>query len=73
MQVNKLRIPSDGPVPAGHYFSQIAENLKAQNVRATAEVMRAEAQERRLETRYRKSDKVPAITNSRHEHAAAPL
>ena len=70
MQVNKLRIPSDGPVPAGRYFAAIAENLRAQNMRAAAEVTRAEAQERRLEARYRKTRTAPASTARSHfEHA----
>jgi len=71
MQVNKLRVPSDGPVPAGRYFAKIAENLRAQNMRTDAVVARAEAQERRLEARYRGAAKRPSATHDRLEHASA--
>lgn len=70
MQVTKLRVSGNGPIPAGRYFSAIAENLRAQNVREAAEVSRAEAQERRLEARYRKQRKAPVATTASHyEHA----
>ncbi|MFT3728474.1 MAG: hypothetical protein QM759_11675 [Terricaulis sp.] len=62
MQVNKLRISTDGPVPAGRYFAAIAENLRAQNLRAATDVTRAEAQERRVETRYRRTRSTTAST-----------
>jgi hypothetical protein len=56
MLVTKLRISGDnGLVPAGRYFAQLAENLRANNVRDAAALEKAEAQERRLEMRYRKS------------------
>ncbi len=71
MQVNKLRIAGDGPVPAGRYFAQIAENLRAQNMLAAAEATRAEAGERRLEARYRKSYKTPTTAHMPEEHAGA--
>jgi hypothetical protein len=71
MQVNKLRIGTEGPVPAGRYFAQIAENLRAQNMRAAAEATRAETQERRIEARYRRPRKSPTTAHAPAEHAGA--
>ena len=70
MQVNTLHIAGGGPVPAGRYFAQIAENLRAQNMRAAAEATQAEAQERRIEARFRKARRAPTTAHAAHEHPA---
>ena len=36
MQVTKLGVAGEGPVPAGRYFAAIAENLRAPDLRASA-------------------------------------
>ena len=56
MQATKLRIADNvGLVPAVHYFARLAAGLRAQNEQEQAIVTRAEAQERKLETRYRRA------------------
>lgn len=63
MQVTKLRVANDnGLVPAGQYFSRLADGLREANERAAAIVDAYEEQERKLERRYavKRRDTIPA-------------
>lgn len=57
MQVTKLRTEDNGLVPAGAYFARLAANLREQNERGAAIVERGENQERKLEARYRLTER----------------
>jgi hypothetical protein len=70
MQVTKLRVANDnGLVPAGRYFARLADNLRASNASAAAVVDEYEAQERKLEARYRRR-RAPAARVRASEHHA---
>lgn len=54
MQVTKLRSANDnGLVPAGRYFTRLADGLREANERPAAVVNAYEEQERKLKGRYR--------------------
>lgn len=55
MQVQKLRVAHDGLVPAGHYFQRLSRELRETNAREMAAREQAEAEDRTLEARYRRS------------------
>lgn len=56
MQVTKLRISADdqGLVQAGKYFQRLADGLRRANEIEARRAARLEAQDRRLEARYRR-------------------
>lgn len=57
MQVQKLRGSADdnGLVPAGQYFARLARDLETANARETTMREKLDAEDRRLETRYRRA------------------
>lgn len=54
MQVRKLRAKTDGLVPAGAYFADIAAKLEELNARDAALRAQFDAEDRALEAMYRK-------------------
>lgn len=57
MQVQKLRgaAGADGLVPAGQYFARLARDLETANARDAAMRERLDAEDRRMEMRYRRA------------------
>jgi hypothetical protein len=57
MHVNKLRVSAQdhGLVPAGRYFAKLAGDLRAANEKEAARQDKLDAQDRRLEARYRRA------------------
>jgi len=55
MHINKLRVPSNGLVPAGRYFAALAHSLEQANTRAAAQRAEVEEEGRDLEALYRRS------------------
>lgn len=57
MNVTKLRVSGQGQglVPAGRYFEKLAQDLRAANEADAARQEKLDAQDRRLEARYRKA------------------
>ncbi|MBN8608725.1 MAG: hypothetical protein J0L81_17540 [Caulobacterales bacterium] len=57
MQVTKLRARSEtnGFVPMGQYFARIATQLEAANARAAKSQAKLDAEDARLEARYRRA------------------
>ncbi|MGD9979171.1 MAG: hypothetical protein AB7H66_10960 [Hyphomonadaceae bacterium] len=53
MQVQKLRAPGNGLVPAGAYFAEIAAKLEDMNARAAALQQHLDEEDRALEALYR--------------------
>ncbi len=71
MQVTKIRIADqNGLVPAGAYFSRLADNLRAANARDAAALEKAETRERKLEARYRRTRGAAATRSVYEQHAA---
>ncbi len=65
MHVAKLRLPADdrGLVPAGRYFERLASTLRDSNAREAALRKELDAEDRRLEQRYRLSSASRANTH----------
>jgi hypothetical protein len=57
MNVNKLRVSAQdqGLAPVGRYFEKLAQNLRDANAQEEARREKLEAQDRRLEARYRRA------------------
>lgn len=57
MRVEKLRGSADetGLVPAGQYFAKLARSLEHANARENARRAELDAEDRRLEARYRRA------------------
>jgi hypothetical protein len=74
MQVTKLRVANElGPVPAGRYFEQLAQNLRVANAANEARRAREEAREEKLEARYRRASASragPTLTHRAYEQHA---
>lgn len=74
MQVTKLRVANElGPVPAGRYFEQLAQNLRAANAAQEARRVHEEAREQKLEARYRRASASrarPMPTRPAYKHHA---
>jgi hypothetical protein len=54
MQVQKLRVPHDGLVPAGHYFERLSRALRDTNARESAAREHVDLEDRALEANYRR-------------------
>ena len=69
MQVTKLRARSDanGFVPMGQYFARIAEQLEAANISDAARQAKLDAEDARLEARYRRASATRNNTYARSE------
>jgi hypothetical protein len=64
MNVHKLRVSAQdqGLVPAGRYFEKLAQELRAANESEAARREKLDAQDRRLEARYRKASAARGAT-----------
>lgn len=69
MHVSKLRIERNGLVPAGRYFTALAQSLEDANEREAERRERLDAEDRRLEARYRRAS--AARGSAVLEHAGA--
>lgn len=69
MQVTKLRARSEttGLVPVGQYFAHIAAELEEASVREAKLQAKLDAEDARLETRYRRASAARANTYPRSE------
>ncbi len=73
MQVQKLRygVDDNGLVPAGRYFEKLAKELRAANAREHERQEKLDAQDRRLEARYRRAS--AARSGYAHTETHAPM
>lgn len=64
MNVNKLRVSAQhqGLIPAGSYFEKLAQSLRDANAQDAARQDKLDAQDRRLETRYRRASAARGAT-----------
>lgn len=71
MKVSKLRVDqgANGLVPAGHYFRKLADELRASNARDAERQQKLDAQDARLEARYRRAS---AARNNTYAQNATP-
>lgn len=69
MQVTKLRARSEttGLVPVGQYFARIAAELEEASVREAKLQAKLDAEDARLEARYRRASAARANTYARSE------
>jgi hypothetical protein len=71
MQVTKLcaRSETNGLVPMGQYFARIATQLEEANVRAAKRQAKLDAEDARLEARYRRASasRGQAATHAEHQ------
>ncbi|MEJ0058083.1 MAG: hypothetical protein WDM79_00080 [Terricaulis sp.] len=71
MNVTKLRIANEpGLAPAGVYFARLATQLRALNENESARQAALDAEDRRLEARYRAKSTAPVRRRVAHAEVA---
>jgi hypothetical protein len=66
MQVHKLRVSTNGLIPAGAYFADIAAKLEDMNAREAKLRDELDEEDRALEAKYRKRQAARAPSHGEH-------